>query len=415
MYSFKGSDCLRCKGAHPSLYCGKAFCPLVVRANSMFKVKEYIGKENFFGSSPAPFVGRFGYPDVNVGILSPPEQREDAWLFDAPRTWSAKSFQIPQIVDYRSALINSRFTANVRSRNKLLEVSQEVGMASKPTDVEISLTKKPFFRMSYFPDVAPMGPTASLKSIEITSNPKIDVRVEKVFSDTDLKARDALLYLYSHNFDEGFLTRLLSVATIGLKPDRRFVPTRWSITAVDDILGKDLIRKVKGFGRFAEYSAYFGSYLGNYYLVLLFPEVWSYELFEMYQPRASWNVTDKLSYMTDNEGYDGRKDYASNCEGGYYAARLPILEKLNTLGRQASVLAIRVITGEYAVPLGVWVVREAVRKAMEAKPIVFASKELMLKYAELLINRKFSFGLPQITENSKLIKNLKSQKKLADF
>ena len=27
-------------------------------------------KEDFFGSSPAPFVGRYGYPYVNVGILA---------------------------------------------------------------------------------------------------------------------------------------------------------------------------------------------------------------------------------------------------------------------------------------------------------------------------------------------------------
>ena len=27
-------------------------------------------KKDFFGDSPAPFIGRYGYPNVNVGVLS---------------------------------------------------------------------------------------------------------------------------------------------------------------------------------------------------------------------------------------------------------------------------------------------------------------------------------------------------------
>ena len=45
-----------------------------------------------------------------------------------------------------------------------------------------------------------------------------------------------------------------------------------------------------------------------------------------------------------------------------------------------NVLVLRFITGDYAVPLGVWVTREATRKAMNGKPIIFSDKELMLKY-----------------------------------
>ena len=28
-------------------------------------------KKDFQGSAPAPFIGRFGYPKVNIGLLSP--------------------------------------------------------------------------------------------------------------------------------------------------------------------------------------------------------------------------------------------------------------------------------------------------------------------------------------------------------
>ena len=77
--------CIKCKGATPMQSCGRTFCPIIAKAEALFKVKDKLNNEDFFGSSPAPFVGHNFYPNLYVGILSPPEQREDAWLYDAPK------------------------------------------------------------------------------------------------------------------------------------------------------------------------------------------------------------------------------------------------------------------------------------------------------------------------------------------
>ena len=404
--------CIRCKGNNPKLFCGRSFCPIIAKSEAMFKVKERTAKEDFSGSSPAPFVGRFGYPNVQVGILSVEEK--DSGEYDAPRFWAGQNYEIPKIVDYRSALVNSRFSMNVHSSHKFLETSQEVGMAEKPVELEIKLDKKPTFRLNTDAYSAPMGPNASLQRVDITSNPKVPTKVDKIVSDTDFKASDAMIELYQHDFDENYLTRLLSVGNLGVKMQRRIVPTRWSITAVDDSVGKHLIDEVKQFSS-SDYKAYFGGYLGNYYLVLLFPEVWSYELFETYLPRVSWNISDSIQYSTDYEPYDGRKGYAEETAGGYYAARLGILEELRRMRRQASVLALRFITGEYYLPLGVWVVREATRKAMASQPVEFASRELMLEYAERLVQQRFGYDVGSLLRNSIMLRNIQAQKKLSSF
>jgi len=83
--------------------------------------------------------------------------------------------------------------------------------------------------------------------------------------------------------------------------------------------------------------------------------------------------------------------------------------------RQASVLVIRVITGEYFCPLGVWVVREATRKAMQSEPIEFADASLMLKYASSLLKKKFGLDASQIFRKSILLKNFREQLKLQSF
>src|SRR3989338_4877817 len=139
--------CIKCKGSTPLQSCGRTFCPIIAKSQAISKVKDRLVNEDFFGSSPAVFVGHHNYPNVNVGILSPPEKTDETWLYDSPNYWAEHDFQIPRIIDFRSSLINSRFKSNVRDKSRFLEMSQEIGMASKPVDVEINLKEKPHFRL----------------------------------------------------------------------------------------------------------------------------------------------------------------------------------------------------------------------------------------------------------------------------
>ena len=395
----------------PYRTCTQVSCPLCTRGKALFQVKPFLKNQEFEASSPAPFVGHYGYPKVNVGVLSPAMPTEEAWKFDAPREWAAKNATTNDIVRYRSSLVNSRFHMHIKNNEKFLEVGQDAGLASKPIDVAIKLSRLPAFRWSADTHVAPLGPQAQLKDVALTSNPHIPRHVDKVFSDTDLKAVDAMQYLYKHHFDENYLTRMLSVGTMGIGKNRKLVPTRWSITATDDTLGKQLLKKVKDFSRFVDYSCHFGGYLGNYFLVLSFPEIWSYELFET----VVKDNTQQLTFTRDNEGYTGRKTYVEETAGGYYASRLPVLEHLIQQKRQGSVLVIRFITDEYTVPLGVWVVREAIRKSLQVTPLTFVSKELLLEYALGFIQNKFGVPMQQLLSKSVLLKEMRQQSKLSSF
>lgn len=403
--------CYACK-KRDSTGCEKEFCPMQGRYSSTFKSKEL--KSDFFGGSPAPFVGRYGYPEVNVGILAPPGEN-DSWHYDAPQHWAQEDYSIDDVSHLRSSLVNSRFKANVKDSGRLLSISQEVGMASKPVEVEVSLKDNPLNMINHDGYAAPTGPNAHLKKIDITSNPKIHTKVEKVFSDTDLKSEKAINYLYSKGFDENFLSKMLSVGTTGLKDNRKLVPTRWSITATDDMISKNLLKKVKDYSP-GDCFAYFGSHLGNYYLILFFSDYWSYELFETMVDKEVNEWSKKgLRFSTDYEGYNGRTNYAEETAGGYYTVRLGISEKLKELKRQGSVLALRFITDEYSMPLGVWVTREATRKTLASEPIKFADKDLMMTYAHHFVKKKFGIDLQKILKNSKLLANVGKQKRLVSW
>ena len=119
--------------------------------------------------------------------------------------------------------------------------------------------------------------------------------------------------------------------------------------------------------------------------------------------------------MADYETYRGRKNYAEETAGGYYAARYPILQHLENMKRQASVLALRFVLSEYDVPLGVWVCRNSVKKALSSQPFQFDTKEEMLEYAKNLISKEFKFDINNILNQSKVLNEVKTQTKLVHY
>lgn len=396
-------------------------CPLIYKVMKQNQFNRE-AKQDYFGASPNLFVGRFGYPNINVGILN--TEHDQYQSNDDHLLWSRENYSLPQIMDLRLSLINSSFKAQIKSfDDRFLQMSQEVAMAQNPVDVELHLSKKPQHKITFHQEASPHGTTVRLVQANITENPNIPTKIDKAVSDTDLKAGEALTTLYQKEVDEHYLTKLLSAGTLGLGKNRKLVPTRWSITAVDDTLGKSLVEEVKNFSE-TDYTAFAGGYLGNYYLVLFFPGVWEYELFETYaeSPLAEQDQWMKPHgehrehhWTTDYEPYFGRKTYAEQTAGGFYAARLPVLEHLKKIKRQASCLVLRFITREYYAHLGVWVCREAVRKTMQGTPLVFSSKELLLEFVRKFVKKRFNYPADVLLKTSKVVQHVSQQRKLGEF
>jgi len=211
--------CVRCKGRN---LCGRAVCPIIAKISAQTRIN-LESKQEFSGKTPNIFVGKYGYPNVNVGLLS----TEEYMHHDEPLLWSKENYDIQKIIGLRTSLVNSSFKANIKSFNdKFLDVSKEVSMSEKPAEVEVKLDKKPMFDLSFHQDTMPHGPSVSLVSAKLTENPKIPLKVEKAVSDTDLKASEALNSLYKKGIDEHYLTKLLSVGNLGIGKSRKLVPTR---------------------------------------------------------------------------------------------------------------------------------------------------------------------------------------------
>ena len=398
--------CLLCKGG--KMLCGRLRCPIVARASSLIKCHELISSESVLGSSPpGAFVGRMGYPKVYVGPLIPPYQG-DTKVLDMPEMWIGKT--IEEIIDFRSLLIRGKVAVGIDEAaegGRLLSALQELAMASSPIDAFAVFKKKPRGSLVLSEEAQPFGPSAPLKSFEI-GNPKADPKLEKAYLDGDLKASEAAVELYELGEPVTAIQRCFSLGMFGLASKRRLVPTRWSITAVDDIISKRLVEKLKCFEAVDEYRVYVFKNLDNIFLTILMPEKWSFEWIEAWFPGTTWNkdgLTPAL--MGDYEGYKGRREYAS-IGGCYYAARLAVAEKLLKERRQAAALTLREIHPGYILPVGVWNVRESVRKALSLKPKTFDSLSGALRYAETQLTVKMEDWIA----HSAMLKQALFQKKL---
>jgi hypothetical protein len=330
---------------------------------------------------------------------------------DLPELWFGKSMD--EIVGFRSMLVRGMHRVNVwrfQEAGRIMEQTRELALSLDSVDVELALMKPPHRRLVLDDDVQPFGPSAPVRDLHV-GNARWDQQIEKAFYDTDLKAVDAVKGLYSNSVMVTKIQRAFSVGAFGLEKNRRLVPTRWSITAVDDILSKNLREKVKTYPEINEYRVYESRYLDNIFEVLMLPQAWSYEAMEAWYPGTIWNPTGKnVMIYGDWEGHEGRTTYAS-IGGCYYAARLAVCELLEKERRQATTIVLREAHPGYIMPVGVWQVRENVRNAMRQAP----SKFRTLDEALIHISHQFEIPLSRWIQTSKLLQDALYQKKLTEY
>lgn len=400
-----GALCSVCQGKG---MCGKP-CPIFSKFSILGKIKE-----EFSGATPPSiFVGRMGYPNVFAGVLAPSQTGEYVANLDSPEKWYESNAAIEDILSFRSQMIYSRFRTSIKTlKEKMVEVQQMVACSRKPCEIEVKLEKKPSLQIRFDNYSTPIANPANVKDIKITSNPLIPIQVEKAISDIDLDTASAVNMLYEKEMTVSYIQKIFSSGLLGVKMERKLVPTRWAITATDDIISKNLMKEIRHFQYIDEYHLFTNTYLGNHYEILLMPRQWSFELIEAKFPGSVWNPqSGRIALHADYESHYPRKHYAENTVGGYYAARLAACEYLTKIKRQASVFIIRECLPEYFAPLGVWVCRETCRHAFDNKPVKFPTMEKALEEMQ----RRIKVPWNEIKKTSQLLRETRIQRILSEF
>jgi len=367
--------------------------------------------ESLSGATPpSVFVGQYGYPKVKLGPMVPP-LHGDTTILDNPEMWLGKS--IEEIVNYRLSLVRGISTVDIHNTSgKYVESLQELAMTSESVESELTFEKIPIADIEQEKDIgidtesAPFGPAAPLKTFKISSSLSVDQKLEKAFYDKDLPAAEGIVTLYHDRVEVSRIQRVLSMGMLGFQKNRRLVPTRWSISATDDIISNSLIKEIETFPAIDFFKVYKHIHLGNYYSVILIPDdIWSFEMQE-----AWYDSEGNLGVGIDFENANGLSHYPS-IGGAYYAARLAVAEHLFKKRHRAAALILREIRTEYAIPVWVWQIREGIRKALDGESNQFDNFHKALSFA--CVN--LSVSKSEWITNSKMYKNMKEQTRITDF
>ncbi len=366
---------------------------------SLSKYGNLFSSDSISGTSPpSVFVGSYNYPKVFVGPMVPPIHGNTS-LLDSPENWKGKSLE--EIINFRLNLVRgTQKIAIDQTEGRYIENLQEITMSSKPIDSDLIFQKSTTPKISLDGESAPFGPVGEIKSAKFSYTSSVK-SIEKIFYDKDLKAQDAVLKLYNSGIEISKIQKCFSIGMLGQK--RKLVPTKWSITATDDIISKYLTDEILDYALIDTCKVFSYTHLGNIFSVVLFPHRWIYEMIE------AWYSNGVLGFGSDSEDARGI-DHPPAIAGAYFAAKLGVLEYLNKQKIQAGVIILREIRPEYAIPVGVWQVREGIREAMKQNPTISETFDSALRIA----SQKMSISNSEWLSHGE-ISNMLRQKTMYDF
>jgi hypothetical protein len=347
---------------------------------------------SYQGSSPSVFIGSYGYPDVRGGPLLINDT-------DSPPDWIRANLGMDDIVSIRARTIRGN-----AGLPRIAGSLQEIALSSLPLDVDVAFEKPVLFSLNFDGTVAPVGFSGTVKTMDLVGSAKVGRVVDRITSDTDIGATDAAIALQGDGVDVYQIAKLMTAGLLGKR--RKFVPTRWAITAVDDTLSNGLKKEIARFIPLEEIRVFSGELYGNRIVTILLPGDWKYEMIEIWGKHTLWGGDDEV-IVQDREGMT--KHGYSPISGAYYSARLAVCEYLTSIRRSARVVVIRSISGDYWAPLGTWVIREAARKAMSSPPDSCASLDTAVARAVALT------GSGTWVPHSTLIPELRTQRTLFQF
>lgn len=402
----------------------RVWCPHNAALEIRSRMQGSLKQEMFGPTPPNFFVGHNFYPNVYWGPMVAPEAENPP--ADDPQQMYGMSLE--RIIESRASLVRGMKRGNVRTGGRILEEAQLAVMSVKPVDAESRFSRTPQFSLE-FDDVAhPVGASAPIEKFSLADNPVVPKRVDELVEEGEL-ANAAVRELLLSGLDVHYLSKLLTAGILGRKENRKMVPTKWAITATDDMAGKRFMESIREYREISEPRVYSNTYLDNHFEILLLPGSWEYEQFETALTReleelqakrqardslrysssawADWKYDGRVNVSGEHEPFSGRGTYAERQGGGYYAARLGVCEALYRMGRQARAIVFREIGTGYEVPVGVWEVRENVRHAFLNPPEKFQTREQAMSH----LAEKLAVPMREYVRMSRVL----PQRRLSDF
>ena len=341
-------NCAKCKGY--KRLCGLSRCPILERIRA-WRIARWRGKEANGPTPPSVIVGESGYPRVPLMIGVAPAYSE---IYESPEKWFELKLPLSEIIKLRASMLMPFKRVHVKELNDEIVWA---GVSLKPVEVEAKLYKEPS-PPSFDGILKPVGPSAP-GEVKVVSNPKVDPVIDRLSND-DLKAEEGVREAWRKGVNNENIVRAFSLGLLG--KDKKMVPTRWAITAVDTIVSEEIKGRLRDWREVGHEKVGVYEHYGNKYIVILKPEVLEVEMYEVWKKGSLW-AREKDEVIYNRERLVRGAKALDPSDGGFHALKRGFLEALNEFKLKSGAIIIRVVDNRYYAPVGSWQIRLGVREA----------------------------------------------------
>ncbi|BBL45661.1 DNA repair protein NreA [Nanobdella aerobiophila] len=350
----------------------------------------YLKREIYGFTPPSNLISSINYPKLSLGILT--SQNDNINYYDNPIYWAKNNIPVDEIIKNRVGLVNAKkiVDSNLpRKDERLYNDILDAMLSIKSINIELYL-KKIYENDNISKIVGFYGFNGIFDKIILNENPRIPKEVYRI---NDIKSEESVYYLYKEGMSDYYISRLFSIGFFGYRINRKLVPSRWSITAVHNILEKKLRKELEDIKVIDKYYLFYYSLYGNDFYGILIPGKGDVELIEVLIPGSIYNLYSKYSII-------GRDDKS----GGYSSLRLSFAEFMKNYRLKGSLIVFRFVTKEYSVPLGVWVVREGTKYMLNNIIEKFDNYNDLVEYLNNRLNKKYNISYFKIKKYSNILK-----------
>lgn len=360
---------------------------------------EFKPSDEIEGFASSAIVGEKNYPNLKINNISN-FNKENSFF----NTSNIIKKDYSKIIKLKARNVlgttNEIGRGDVRGKSRINEEMKNIYKSKKEIEFSSKFENELKFNKVLVNKVSGiMGSKNELISLTSNENISTSKQIEK-YTQNDIKSKEAIINLYEKGVNEHQIINLFALGSFGIEINKKLVPSKWAISAYDQIIEKYLFKKIKEYKLIEDIEVYYMQDKGNYFLVCLFPHEISGETFEVMK---DWSGSDYFNYENKLDKLEPK------ISGAYFSNKLAVFEHLEKRKRQASFLSIRIIK-DYEIPLGVVFVRECVRECMKKRVRIMKIDRELERFLYENYKEFFEFYL-----KSKLRNEMKKIRKLNEF
>ncbi len=329
-------------------------------------------------SPPGIVVEPLKYPIVRASVLASTQASEFISIYDHPDSW--RGLDSDAILKMRKCLF--RFGAQVDAKtmepSPLVDTLQTVALSVNPLALHFEVSDIPQKDLVPLGGLLPTGPAVDARNATILNEPETSRVAEKI-TEQDIPAAEAIWKLLDYEYTLDQVARLMSVGLLGMKDNRRLIPTKSAYKATIDAFVNRAIMELIDRPLTSKFTLSTAELHGDVFTIFAQPGM----------PRVDYLRVQRTELGIERGfSFEGIKNVSLDPKTSVFAdnARFAVYHDFVQRRRGCQITVFHMSRNQRSEMLGPWRVRAGVKGALESDMLELDSRENALAVLQSLLS-----------------------------